>query len=95
MWMSHLGIGVFIVGVTMVGGLQQSADLKMHPGQHALLAGYTFTLREVVDATGPNYAAARATVELTRGALHVLSSGALSQQACKVRLHALEPLALL
>ena len=68
MWMSHLGIGVFIVGVTMVGGLQQSADLKMHPGQHALLAGYTFTLREVVDATGPNYAAARATVELTRGA---------------------------
>jgi len=67
MWLAHLGIGVFIIGVTMVGSLNSQLQVKMMPGDTARLAGYTFTFRGVKDAPGPNYAAARATLEVTRG----------------------------
>jgi cytochrome c-type biogenesis protein CcmF len=66
MWLAHLGVGVFIIGVTLVGSLDASLDVKMQNGQRAELAGYTFTFRGVQDADGPNYDAARATIDVTR-----------------------------
>ncbi|THF61117.1 heme lyase CcmF/NrfE family subunit [Pseudothauera nasutitermitis] len=66
MWLAHLGVGLFIIGVTMVGSLDAELDVKMREGQTAELAGYTFTFRGVVDAPGANYAAARATLDVTR-----------------------------
>ena len=66
MWLAHLGIGVFIIGVTMVGSLDQSLDVKMKEGQRAELAGYSFVFRGAVDADGPNYDAARGNIELSR-----------------------------
>ena len=71
MWLAHLGIGVFIIGVTLVGSLDANLNVKMLVGQKAQLAGYTFTLRDVVEAPGPNYAAARASLELTRGGVNI------------------------
>ncbi|WP_068638575.1 heme lyase CcmF/NrfE family subunit [Thauera butanivorans] len=67
MWLAHLGVGVFIIGVTLVGSLESHVDVRMQNGQHAELAGYTFTFRGVRDADGPNYDAARATIDVTRG----------------------------
>ncbi|MFT3760041.1 heme lyase CcmF/NrfE family subunit [Thauera sp.] len=67
MWLAHLGVGVFIIGVTLVGSLNDHLDVKMQNGQHAELAGYTFTFRGVRDADGPNYDAARATIDVIRG----------------------------
>jgi len=67
MWLAHLGVGVFIIGVTMVGSLEASLDVKMRDGQIARLAGYTFTFRGVEDVERANYVAARATIELARG----------------------------
>ncbi|MBI1907626.1 MAG: c-type cytochrome biogenesis protein CcmF, partial [Rhodocyclales bacterium] len=67
MWLAHLGIGVFIIGVTMVGSLDARLDVKMHPGETATLAGYTFRLDGVADVPGPNYDAARATVVVHDG----------------------------
>ncbi|CAH1746382.1 holocytochrome c synthetase membrane subunit CcmF [Thauera humireducens] len=66
MWLAHLGVGVFIIGVTLVGSLDANLDVKMQNGQRAELAGYTFTFRGVQDADGPNYDAARATIDVTR-----------------------------
>jgi len=66
MWLAHLGIGVFIIGVTLVGSLDANLDVKMQNGQRAELAGYTFIFRGVQDADGPNYDAARATIDVTR-----------------------------
>jgi cytochrome c-type biogenesis protein CcmF len=66
MWTAHLGIGIFIIGVTFVGSLEQNLDVKMQPGQRAELAGYTFVLRGVADVDGPNYDAARATLDVSR-----------------------------
>ncbi|HQZ02934.1 MAG TPA: heme lyase CcmF/NrfE family subunit [Thauera sp.] len=67
MWLAHLGVGVFIIGVTLVGSLNANLDVKMQDGQRAELAGYTFTFRGVQDANGPNYDAARATIDVSRG----------------------------
>ena len=67
MWLAHLGVGIFTLGVTLVGSLESSLDVRMKPGERAELAGYSFVFRGVQDAPGPNYAAARATLELWRG----------------------------
>ncbi|MCM2330690.1 MAG: heme lyase CcmF/NrfE family subunit [Pseudomonas sagittaria] len=67
MWFAHLGIGVFIIGVALVGSLNSQIQVKMLPGDTAQLAGYTFTFRGVADTPGPNYAAARATIDVSRG----------------------------
>ena len=66
MWLAHLGVGIFIIGVTLVGSLDQNLDVKMKEGQRAELAGYTFLFRGAVDADGPNYDAARGIIELSR-----------------------------
>jgi len=66
MWLAHLGVGIFIIGVTLVGSLDQNLDVKMKEGQRTELAGYTFLFRGAVDADGPNYDAARGMIELSR-----------------------------
>ena len=71
MWLAHLGVGVFIIGVTLVGSLNTNLDVKMRDGQRAELAGYSFTFRGVQDADGPNYDAARATIDVRRGELAI------------------------
>ncbi len=67
MWLAHVGVGVFIIGVTVVGSLDQDLDVKMRNGQTAELAGYTFTFKRAFDRPGPNYDAARAEIEVRRG----------------------------
>ncbi|AUN93543.1 heme lyase CcmF/NrfE family subunit [Pseudazoarcus pumilus] len=67
MWLAHLGIGVFVIGVTMVGSLEADLDVKMREGQTAQLAGYTFTFRGAAERDGPNYDANRAIIDVTRG----------------------------
>ena len=71
MWLAHLGLGVFVIGVTMVNSFQSSLDVKMLPGQTAQLAGYTFTFDGVRQEQGPNWVAARATLEVARNGRHV------------------------
>ena len=67
MWFAHLGIGIFIIGVTMIGSLEAQQDMRMRAGQTTQFAGYTFTFRGVVGVDGPNYEAARATLDVHRG----------------------------
>ncbi|NMG66623.1 heme lyase CcmF/NrfE family subunit [Azoarcus indigens] len=67
MWLAHLGVGVFIIGVTMVGSLENNLDVKMKEGERVEFSGYTLLFRGVRDAPGPNFAAARANLELFRG----------------------------
>jgi cytochrome c-type biogenesis protein CcmF len=64
---AHIGVAVFVVGVTLVKGYESHEDLRMKPGESASLAGYVFHLDGVADVRGPNYVAARAKVEVTRG----------------------------
>jgi cytochrome c-type biogenesis protein CcmF len=63
---AHIGVAVFVVGVTLVKGYESHEDLRMKPGESASLAGYVFRLDGVSDVRGPNYVAARAKVDVTR-----------------------------
>jgi cytochrome c-type biogenesis protein CcmF len=68
MVIAHLGVGVFVVGVTLVRGYETERDVRMAVGDQIELAGYRYTFRGVAETTGPNYVAVRATVEVQPGA---------------------------
>jgi cytochrome c-type biogenesis protein CcmF len=66
MLLAHLGVAVFVVGVTMVKGYEQEKDVRMQPGETVELGGYTFRLDRVEEVKGPNYGAVRATIDVSR-----------------------------
>ena len=66
MQVAHLGVAVFVVGVTMVGGFQAEKDVRMEPGDTVEVGGYQFRFLGVKTAPGPNYRAAVGDVELSR-----------------------------
>ncbi|MBL8351334.1 MAG: heme lyase CcmF/NrfE family subunit [Burkholderiaceae bacterium] len=66
MVVAHLGVGVFIVGVTMVRGYEIERDVKMKLGDHVEAGGYRFTFKGISEDTGPNYVAVRAAIEVQR-----------------------------
>jgi cytochrome c-type biogenesis protein CcmF len=63
---AHLGVAVFVVGVTLVKGYESDKDLKMRAGDTVELAGYSFRLESVSPVRGPNYTAAQAKIEVSR-----------------------------
>ena len=67
MVVAHLGVAVFVVGVTLVKGYESEQDARMKPGETLELAGYAFHLTGVSEVQGPNYVAARASLSVTRG----------------------------
>ncbi|MFO1284533.1 MAG: heme lyase CcmF/NrfE family subunit [Burkholderiales bacterium] len=71
MLVAHLGIAVFIVGVTLVKGYEIERDLRLEPGAGAEVAGYTFTFRGVETKPGPNYQALVGRVDVTRAGKRV------------------------
>ena len=66
MILAHLGIAVFIVGVTLVRGYEVERDVRLATGQSVEVGGTTFTFRGVVPAVGPNYDALVGTFDLAR-----------------------------
>jgi cytochrome c-type biogenesis protein CcmF len=66
MALAHLGVAVFVVGVTLVKGYEAERDAGLRPGDTLTLGGYAFRLDSVGPATGPNYRGARAQVTVTR-----------------------------
>jgi cytochrome c-type biogenesis protein CcmF len=71
MVLAHLGIGVFIVGVTMVKGYETERDVKMNVGDTVTVGGYVFRFDGVTPQTGPNYQATRGTVGVSRNGTFV------------------------
>ncbi len=59
MWFAHLGLAVFVVGVTMVSNFGLETDVRMSPGAVHEAAGYRFQFNGVTPVTGPNYQAQR------------------------------------
>ena len=64
---AHLGIAVFIVGVTLVRGYETERDLRMVPGDKVELAGYEFTFRGTHDVPGPNYTSVTGDFDVRKG----------------------------
>jgi cytochrome c-type biogenesis protein CcmF len=66
MSVAHLGVAIFIFGVTLVKGYETERDLRMAPGDKVTIGGYEFTFRGTRDVPGPNYAAVRGEFEVRR-----------------------------
>ncbi|MEY8878412.1 MAG: heme lyase CcmF/NrfE family subunit [Leptothrix sp. (in: b-proteobacteria)] len=66
MLLAHLGVAVFIFGVTLVKGYEIERDVKMGIGDTTTVSGYTFTFRGVRELEGPNYTAAQGQIEVSR-----------------------------
>jgi cytochrome c-type biogenesis protein CcmF len=66
MTFAHLGVAVFITGVTLVKGFETERDVRMAVGDTVAVGGYTFRFAGVRDVPGPNYSAVRGMVDVTR-----------------------------
>jgi cytochrome c-type biogenesis protein CcmF len=66
MQVAHLGIAVFVIGVTMVGAYQEEKDVRMLAGESVSVGGYQIQLQSVNAVPGPNYKAMQGAFLLTR-----------------------------
>jgi cytochrome c-type biogenesis protein CcmF len=66
MLLAHLGVAVFIVGVTLVKGYESEQDVRLDVGQTIEVDGYAFKFLGIVPGTGPNYRALTGTVEVRK-----------------------------
>jgi len=66
MQVAHLGIAVFVIGVTMVGAYQEEKDVRMSAGETVSVGGYQIQLQDVNVVPGPNYQAMRGTFLLSK-----------------------------
>jgi cytochrome c-type biogenesis protein CcmF len=71
MSLAHLGVAVFIFGVTMVKSFEVERDVKMGLGDTTEAGGFTFTFQGVREVEGPNYDAAQGLVVVTRNGREV------------------------
>jgi cytochrome c-type biogenesis protein CcmF len=67
MLIAHTGVGVFVVGVTLVMGYEEEKDVRMAYGDSVVLGAYSFRLAGVSEVQGPNYVAARGRIEVSAG----------------------------
>ena len=63
---AHIGIAVFVVGVSMVNGYQAEKDVKMEVGDTVSVGGYTFQFNGVRQEQGPNYMALVGDIDLLK-----------------------------
>jgi cytochrome c-type biogenesis protein CcmF len=66
MLLAHLGVAVFIAGVTLVKGYEVEQDVRLEVGQNVAVGGYEFRFLGVRPGPGPNYRAVIGTVEVRR-----------------------------
>jgi cytochrome c-type biogenesis protein CcmF len=66
MLLAHFGMAVGIAGIAVVANYSTERDVRMEVDSYAELAGYTFTFRGTTEHDGPNYRAARGTLEVSK-----------------------------
>src|SRR5499433_988301 len=71
MQVAHVGVAVFIAGITVVTSYQTERDVKMNVGDTVNVGGYDFRMTNLERLSGPNYEAMRADIEVKRGGAFV------------------------
>jgi cytochrome c-type biogenesis protein CcmF len=64
MSVAHLGMGLFVIGVTIVSAFGVESDRAMRAGETLEVAGIEFELREIRQVQGPNFTAIEGVVEI-------------------------------
>jgi cytochrome c-type biogenesis protein CcmF len=71
MLVAHFGVGVFVIGVTMVRSYETEKDVRMSVGDTVEVGGHSFRLAGLERVQGPNYEAMRGHIEVTRAGRRV------------------------
>jgi len=66
MTVAHIGLGLFVLGITFVESNTLERDIALKPGGSVALGDYGFRFDGVENIEGPNYAGVRGTVTVTR-----------------------------
>jgi len=66
MQMAHIGVGLFVIGVTATSSFSIETDQRIVAGETVTVADYVIRMGEVSEVEGPNYTALRAEMEVTR-----------------------------
>jgi cytochrome c-type biogenesis protein CcmF len=66
MSLGHIGIAVFIVGITLTSIYSTEKDLQVNPGESYELAGFTFRFDGVKEITGKNYRASNGKLTVSK-----------------------------
>lgn len=67
MTLAHIGLGVFVIGVTLTSTYSVEKDLRMAPGDTYEIDGYTFRFDGISQQRGPNYLSDTGTITVLRG----------------------------
>ncbi len=67
MTLAHVGLGAFVLGITIVKSYTIERDIALRPGQVAQVGEYAFRYEGGSDIVGPNYEGFRGVVTITRG----------------------------
>ena len=65
MLLGHIGIAIFIIGITLTSLYNQEKDLRMSPGDSYSVAGYQFVFNGVREYKVDNYVATRGSFDVT------------------------------
>jgi cytochrome c-type biogenesis protein CcmF len=68
---AHLGLGLFVLGVTIVSAFGVESDRALSPGESIEVAGYEFTMKNLGNVQGPNFSAIEAEVEIRKDGNYV------------------------
>jgi cytochrome c-type biogenesis protein CcmF len=71
MHLAHLGVAVFIIGVTLVKGYEVERDVRMDIGDSVTVNDYAFKFEGTKEIRGPNYTGARGSVEVTKNGRYI------------------------
>jgi cytochrome c-type biogenesis protein CcmF len=66
MIITHAGVGVFCIGVSCVKALEVEVDAALGANQSMEIGGYTLTLQDIREITGPNYKGVGGIVQVSR-----------------------------
>ncbi|KTD47361.1 cytochrome C-type biogenesis protein CcmF [Legionella rubrilucens] len=73
MVLAHVGVAAAVIGVAISSGYGIQDDVKLAPGNEAMLAGYRIRFVSEQPLQGPNYQGTRARFEISRGSqVHVI-----------------------
>jgi cytochrome c-type biogenesis protein CcmF len=67
MLVAHAGIAIFVIGVTLVKGMDVSNDVSMRVGDTATAGDYSFRLLDINDYKGPNFVSTQGNFEVRKG----------------------------
>jgi len=64
MSIAHLGMGSFVLGVTVVSAFGVESDRALQPGESIEVAGFEFHMKSLDNVQGPNFSAIEAEIEI-------------------------------